>query len=121
MAENKTPPAPPQSANASGMAIAALSLGIASLVLLFCCTPLTLITGVLAIIFGALEKKNIKEGRSAQAGMGFANAGLIMGIIAIVLLVLIIIVYIILVVIGVLAGDTTPSLQNQISLLLLYA
>ena len=62
-----------------GMSIAALVLGIVSLVL-FCYTYVSLPCAILAIIFGIVGKK--------KGGKGMAKAGLIMGIIALALVVL---------------------------------
>jgi hypothetical protein len=65
-------PAPPQAA--STQAVVALVLGILSIVT--CCGLL----GPIAWYLGNEEGKAIREGRSPAAGQGFAQAGLILGI-----------------------------------------
>ena len=68
-------------AKASGRAIASLVLGIASLIII----PIVgFITGALGVIFGGLELKAIKKGRSSSKGKGFAITGLITGIVGLV-------------------------------------
>ena len=68
----------------NGMAVASLVLGIISICC--CCVSwVSLILGVLAIVFAVLSKKN-------PAQKGLATAGLVMGIIAVVLAVVSIIV-----------------------------
>lgn len=67
---------PPQQP-ASGLSIAAMVLGIVSLVL--CCTGWGgIICGILAVIFGGLSLKGKKGGK------GMAIAGLVCGIIALI-------------------------------------
>jgi len=66
-------------AKASGRSIASTILGIASIV-----PCIGFITCLLAMIFGGLEMKAIKEGRSSPKGRGFALAGLITGIVGLV-------------------------------------
>ena len=61
-------------ASTSGKAITSLVLGIFSLV--FCCN---LITGIPAIIFGALGLGDIERSRDALKGRGMATAGIVMG------------------------------------------
>ena len=68
------------SGGASPRAMASLGLAIAALVL--CCGPLT---GIPAAILGWLEIGAIKEGRSSQAGLMFAQIGLWGGLIVSVL------------------------------------
>jgi len=63
-------------AKASGRSIASTILGIASIV-----PCIGFITCLLAMIFGGLEMKAIKEGRSSPKGRGFAMTGLIIGIV----------------------------------------
>jgi type II secretory pathway pseudopilin PulG len=61
---------------ASGRSIASMVLGIISLII-----PCAgFITGLLGVIFGGLEMKAIKEGRTSSKGKGFALTGLITGI-----------------------------------------
>jgi hypothetical protein len=66
---------------ASGRAITALILGVAS----FCCCNLL---GPVAWFLGMAERKAIREGQSPAAGDGFALGGMILGIIGTILLVL---------------------------------
>jgi hypothetical protein len=64
---------------ASGMAIAALVLGILG----FCCCGF--LAGIPAIIVGFMENGKINRGESSQKGKGFAVAGIILGIISVIL------------------------------------
>jgi hypothetical protein len=76
------PPAPPMVAapQAAGQqAIAALVLGILSLV---CCN----LMGPVAWIIGHNEGKAIREGRSSPAGEQYAKIGMILGIVGTVIL-----------------------------------
>ena len=59
---------------ASGQAVAALVVGILSIIFI----PLL---GPVAIWLGHTENKAIREGSSSAAGQGFATAGLVMGIV----------------------------------------
>lgn len=59
-----------------GLAIASLILGIASIVLC-CCTYITVILGVAAIVCAIISKK--------QGGSGMATAGLVCGIIGVII------------------------------------
>jgi hypothetical protein len=70
----------------SGLAVAALVLGIASFPLYF----LAIITGPLAIIFGAISIGQVNR-EPELGGKGMAMAGLVMGIIAVALWLLVII------------------------------
>ena len=72
---------PVQPEKASSKAITALVLGILGIV---CCAP----CAIAAWIIGAGELKQIKAGLSSTAGKGFAQAGMIMGIVGTVLLIL---------------------------------
>ncbi|MFB3894756.1 MAG: DUF4190 domain-containing protein [bacterium] len=76
--------APVQPEKASSKATTALVLGILGIV---CCG----VIAPFAWYIGSAELKQIKAGLSSQAGKGFAQAGMIMGIIGSVLLVLTII------------------------------
>jgi hypothetical protein len=62
----------------NGMAIAALVIGILSLV---ACGPI----GILAIIFGTKAKSEIRNSNGTQSGEGMAQAGWICGLIALVM------------------------------------
>ncbi|MGI6168590.1 MAG: DUF4190 domain-containing protein [Christensenellales bacterium] len=73
----------------NGLAVAALVVGIVALV--FCWYAwVGIIAGILAIIFGAVAKNQIKQD-SEVGGAGMATAGLVLGIVAIGLIVLILI------------------------------
>jgi hypothetical protein len=64
----------------SGMAIASLVLGIIGLIACGC-----LVLSILAIIFGQLGKKDIRESGGAKTGGGLAQWGFILGIIGVAL------------------------------------
>jgi hypothetical protein len=68
---------PPLPEKASGMAIAALVLGILGLPC--CCGCLT---GVPALIVGFIENGKINRGESSSKGKGFAITGIILGLIS---------------------------------------
>ncbi len=61
----------------SGLAIASMIVGICSII--FCCASLNLILGIVAVVLGFVEKKNIKDGTSTEAGGNFALTGIITG------------------------------------------
>ena len=61
---------------ASGRAIAALVLGIISVVM--CCTP----AGIVGIVLGKMEMNAIQEGRAPRAGESVAKVGFYLGIVA---------------------------------------
>ncbi len=61
---------------ASGRAIAALVLGIISIVM--CCTP----AGIIGIVLGKMEMNAIQEGRAPRAGESVAKVGFYLGIVA---------------------------------------
>lgn len=71
--------AAPPGRGIDGMAIAALVLGIASLMFFFLVVP-----AILAIVFGAVSRRNIKTNPNKTGG-GMATAGLVLGIISLVL------------------------------------
>ncbi len=75
--ENNTVNAPVEK---KGMSIAALVLGIVSVVL-FCFSYVSIPCAILAIIFGILGKK--------KGGAGMAKAGLVLGIIALAIVILV--------------------------------
>ena len=91
-APNRVPPAgypahpPPATPKTSGKAIASLVLG---LVWVYG------ITSILAIIFGALAKKDIRESNGWVTGGGMATAGLVLGIIGIVGMIVFIVFFIV--------------------------
>lgn len=62
----------------SGMAIASLVLGIASLV---CCGP---VVGILAIVFGAIALSSIRQNPRQLSGDGLAIGGIVLGALGIV-------------------------------------
>jgi hypothetical protein len=66
---------PPPPAQASGRAVAALVLGILSIVACW------FFTGIPAAILGKMELNDIEKGIAPAAGKGFATAGFWMGII----------------------------------------
>ncbi len=77
--ENRTPPGatgggPMVQTKTSGMAIASLVLGLIGLG----------IGSVLAIIFGLMAKKNIRESGGMETGGGMATAGIVLGILGVV-------------------------------------
>jgi hypothetical protein len=65
----------------SGKAVAALVLGVTSVVCL-----LNLLTGLPAVILGLLALKDIKESRGRLAGKGMALTGLVLGIVGVITL-----------------------------------
>ncbi|MFE6484335.1 DUF4190 domain-containing protein [Streptomyces sp. NPDC057757] len=71
------PPAP-----SNGMGTAALILGIASAVA-FCVWPLTIVMGILGIVFGAIGRRKASRGEATNPGQ--ALAGIICGAVGIVL------------------------------------
>lgn len=76
-------PVPPQGGmppKTSGMAIAALVLGIVGVIGCGCVIP-----SILGIVFGVLGKKDVRESGGAKKGAGMAQAGFILGIVGIVL------------------------------------
>jgi cytochrome c biogenesis protein CcdA len=75
---------PGQPQSASTQAIAALILGILSVVAPCC----AIVLGPIAWYLGHQEGKAIREGRSPAAGEGLAKAGMILGIIGTILMVL---------------------------------
>ena len=83
---------------ASSRAIAALILGILSLV----CMGFT--TGIPAIILGSMELKAIKSGTSPKVGEGVAKIGYILGIIGTVLTCLVALAFAVLIALGISLG-----------------
>jgi hypothetical protein len=80
--------APVQPEKASSKATTALVLGILGIVCCGLCAPF-------AWYIGAAEMKLIKAGLSSQAGKGFAQVGMILGIIGTILIIISIIIMII--------------------------
>jgi hypothetical protein len=78
-------PVPPQGGmppKRSGMAVASLVLGILAVIPCFwgC-----MIFGILAVVFGQLGKKDIRESAGAKTGEGAAKWGFILGIVGLAL------------------------------------
>jgi hypothetical protein len=73
-----------QSPQQSGLAVAALVLGIVGIVGVCCCGFLGVV-GIGGVICGLLAKKEIRESRGAKTGDGLALAGIITGAIGIAL------------------------------------
>lgn len=71
------PPPRPRSvaAKTSGWAVASLVLGILS----FLCLPF--VAAIVAIIFGALARSDIKRSRGEVGGSGLATAGIVLGVV----------------------------------------
>lgn len=82
----------------SGKAIASLILSIVSI---FTCGPLLSIPG---LIIGKMEMNAIAEGRSPQAGMGYAKAGFWIGVVVTALSCLVGILYFLLIALGVMGS-----------------
>lgn len=93
-----TPPSGPTAPGVSSQAIAALILGILSLI---CCG---FFTGIPAIVIGRKEMRAIQEGRSAAAGESVAKIGYILGLIGTVLTCLAMLAYALLFGLGIGAG-----------------
>lgn len=75
--------------NNKGFAVASLVIGIVAITLGCCCSPIGMISGILAIVFAVLFNK---ANPTQVPGKGMAKAGLILGIIAIVLAIVLFIV-----------------------------
>ncbi len=95
---------PPPIANqgSNGMAIAALVMGILTIVFFFLFVPLSFILGILGIIFGFIARGRARENPSVGGG-GMALAGIITSIIGLLLAL------IVSVVIGLLLGAAVSS------------
>ncbi len=94
-------PRPPVEA-ASGQAIAALILGVLSLLCL------GFLSGIPAIILGKMELSAIAAGRASKAGEGIAKVGFILGIVGTVLTCLVILGIVLICILG----FSSTSLQN---------
>jgi hypothetical protein len=90
------------------LAVAALVLGIISIVFL-CCKGFGGIPGVLAIIFGVVSRNSIRQSGGRETGMGFSRAGLVLGIISVSLVVVGIIIFAV-------VGVSAASLLSQLNL-----
>lgn len=87
---------PPAPTGNNTKAIIALVLGVLGLVLAICCSPLTLVMGVVAIVLGRLSRKEIAATGGAQSGDGMAKAGFILGIVDVAVAVILIVLGIVL-------------------------
>jgi len=76
------------------MAIASLVMGIVSW--FFC----PLVAGVLAIIFGYLGRRNIRESNGALQGEAFCTAGLVLGFINLGIILLVVLIILIVIIIA---------------------
>lgn len=83
-------PLPPS----NGMGTAALILGIASAAL-FCMWPLTIVMGILGVVFGAIGRR--KAGRGEATNGGQALAGIICGAVGIVLSIALVVFFVVVV------------------------
>jgi Domain of unknown function (DUF4190) len=90
----------------NGKAIASMVLGIVGLVGI-CLYGLGVIASILAVVFGFLAKKEIRNSGGAQGGAGMATAGLVTGWIGIALAIVVVIFIVIAVVVG--ASNSSPS------------
>ncbi|MBP1991470.1 DUF4190 domain-containing protein [Paenibacillus eucommiae] len=99
-----TPPPHQPPPRTNGKSIAAMVLGICSLVIPY----LGLIIGIVAIVFASISFKEIK--RTGEQGKGMAIAGLVCGIIGTALYALIIIIIILVVVVF---NDSSSSFINS--------
>lgn len=77
----------------SGLAIAAMVLGIVGLIFL-CCYGIGIIMSILAIIFGFVAKSNIKNSYGEIKGDGFALTGIILGFLSIAIVIILILVFV---------------------------
>jgi hypothetical protein len=101
-AEPAEAPAPTQ--NASTRAVAALILGILSILCM------GFLAGIPAIILGSMELRAIKEGLAPAAGEGLAKVGYILGIVGTILACLAMLAFVSLMALGITLG--TSALQN---------
>ena len=85
----QVPPPPGVAARrTSGWSIASLVFGI----LAWFCFPF--VAAILAIVFGILGKKDVKQGEGRVGGSGMATAGLVLGIVNLAILVIFVAIYI---------------------------
>ncbi|MFA4874361.1 MAG: DUF4190 domain-containing protein [bacterium] len=92
-------PAQPPMQGASGRAVAALILGILSLVCM------GFLAGIPAIILGSMELRDIKAGRVPAAGESPAKVGYVLGIIGTALTCLTILAIVLMIVLGISLGS----------------
>lgn len=79
------PPAAPASNEGNALAIAALVVGVLSIIgAFFTAGVLGVILGIIAVVLGVLGRRKVTSGRTTQHG-GLALAGIITGVIGIVL------------------------------------
>lgn len=95
-------PPPIASAGSNGMAIAALIMGVLTIIFFFLFFPLAIILGILGIIFGFIGRGRARDNPAAGGG-GMALAGIITSIIGLLLSL------IVSVVIGLLLGAAVSS------------
>ncbi|CAH1192206.1 hypothetical protein PAECIP111892_00886 [Paenibacillus auburnensis] len=100
------PPPPSQPAHTNGKSIAALVLGILSII-----TPyIGLLFGIIAIIMSAISLKEIRN--RYEGGRGLAIAGLVCGIIGTIIYALLILLFIIIIIFAVGAGNDAINTFN---------
>lgn len=68
-----------------GLAIAAMVVGILSIVGI-CCWPVAIVLAIVAIVLGHVSARSIKSSQGAKAGAGMAKAGFILGYISLALI-----------------------------------
>ena len=69
----------------NGKSTPSMIIGIVSVIMICCCSPLAVIGGVVATVLGHQSKSEIAASGGMQGGEGKAQAGFVLGIIAIVL------------------------------------
>ena len=98
------PPPPPGTAQgASGKAVAALVLGIMSLVCL------GFLAGIPAIILGKMELKAIDQGQSPESNRNLAKIGFILGLIGTILTCLVSLAYVGIIVFAIMTSGSMPQ------------
>lgn len=104
----QTPQAPSQ--GASGRAVAALVLGILSIVCM------GFLAGIPAIILGTMELRAIKAGAAPQAGESAAKVGYVLGIIGTALTCLSMLIFFVMVALGISLGSMEAMQQTAFSI-----
>ncbi len=61
-------------------AVTSMVVGIVGVPMSCCCTPISIVLGIIAIVFGALSISKIKKMQGQLGGHGMAVAGLVLGI-----------------------------------------